>query len=100
MPKFGYLEELDGEIVGSLSKQQNLSGFLQNGRAFLTGTKSSQAAPSIPDYEGAYEVTPRKVADVILQTKDKRMKEDVTVLKIPYWVTSNESGKTLYIGVD
>ena len=100
MPRTGFLEELDGEIIGSLSKQQSLTGNLQNGRVFLTGTLSSHASPSIPEYEGDYEVTPRKVADVILQTKDKKMTEDVTVLKIPYWVTSNQSGKTLYIGVD
>ena len=100
MLRSGFLEELDGEIFGSLSKQQSLTGKLQNGRSFLTGTLSSQSSPSIPDYEGAYEVTPRKSSNVILQTRDKRMNDDVTVLKIPYWVTSNESGKTLYIGVD
>ncbi len=54
---------------------------------------------AIPVYEGAYEVTPRVNGPVVLPTKDKRMKDDVTVKKIPQYEVSNAAGgKTLTIG--
>ena len=48
-------------------------------------------------YEGAYEVTPASAAQTLEMT-GKTMREDVTVLAIPYFETSNESGTTVYIG--
>ena len=50
-----------------------------------------------PRYEGPYEVMPSTRDDVVLETKKKRMTDDVTVFKIPYFETSNESGYTVYI---
>lgn len=53
----------------------------------------------IPEYEGAYEVTPQVDEPVVLHTKAKRMKDDVTVKKIPQYEVSNAAGgKTLTIG--
>lgn len=53
----------------------------------------------VPDYEGAYEVTPQVDEPVVLHTKAKRMKDDVTVKKIPQYEVSNAAGgKTLTIG--
>lgn len=34
-------------------------------------------------YTGAYKVTPKIYGPVVLETKDKSMADDVTVLKIP-----------------
>jgi len=48
-------------------------------------------------YRGEYVVTPKKDQQTILETKEKLMADDVTVLKIPYYETSNESGLTVYI---
>lgn len=48
-------------------------------------------------YEGDYTVTP-KVASQMLGTKGKVMADDVTVLAIPYYDTSNPYGTTIYIG--
>ena len=49
-------------------------------------------------YEGPYEVTPKAHNSVILETKEKVMNDDITVLKIPYYETSNLfDGKTAYI---
>lgn len=49
-------------------------------------------------YEGPYEVTPKAHEETILATKHKAMTDDVTVLEIPYWETSNLfDGKTAYI---
>lgn len=51
----------------------------------------------IPAYDGSYVVTPSHAAQV-LETKDKRMLDDVIVNWIPYWEVPNEHGVTVYIG--
>lgn len=49
-------------------------------------------------YRGEYVVTPKKDQQTILDTKEKLMADDVTVLKIPYHETSNQfNGKTIFI---
>lgn len=48
-------------------------------------------------YNGDYMVIP-KTAEQELYTKNKMMKDDVTVQKIPYHEISNETGKTVVIG--
>ena len=52
----------------------------------------------IPEYEGMYDVTPR-VVEQRMETKDKIMKDDVTIKSIPFFNVSNTSGGcTVYIG--
>ena len=48
-------------------------------------------------YEGPYEVTPTR-SEQTLGTRDKTMREDVTVHEIPYYETANPYGKTYIIG--
>lgn len=48
-------------------------------------------------YEGDYTVTPKAHEQTVLATKRKYMNDDVTVLEVPYFETSNESGTTVYI---
>lgn len=48
-------------------------------------------------YTGDYQVIPKADEDQILPTKDKRMTDDVTVLRVPYYETSNVYGNTVYI---
>ena len=49
-------------------------------------------------YEGSYEVIPM-VDGQIMETKEKYMKDDVTVHPIPYFsVGNNSGGNTVYIG--
>ena len=44
-------------------------------------------------------MTPRVASSVVLPTSGKQMQQDVTVLKIPQFEVSNESGgKTFIIG--
>ena len=57
-----------------------------------------EAAGGIDEYEGPYVVTPKAWEEIILDTDYKLMKDDVTVLEIPYYETSNVSGLTAYIG--
>lgn len=52
----------------------------------------------VPNYEGDYIVTPMVHSEVVLETKDKRCTDDITVLKVPKSETSNEFGTTFYIG--
>ena len=43
-------------------------------------------------YDGNYIVTPKAYSSTILETADKIMRDDVTVLEIPYYEVSNLSG--------
>lgn len=43
-------------------------------------------------YSGEYDVTPLPRDDVVLPTANRRMSDDVTVRRIPYYETSNPSG--------
>lgn len=51
-------------------------------------------------YEGDYIVTPSVHVEQVLDTNEKFLTDDVTVLKVPYYETSNEYGMTAYIGGD
>lgn len=48
-------------------------------------------------YEDTYEVTPGIYEEVTLATKNKAMKEDVVVHKVPQYEVSNEAGGTTLI---
>ena len=64
---------------------------------FLKGALSIPLASEVPTYGGEYEITPKVNAQTI-ETRSKTMKDDLTVLAIPYYETSNPTGKTVYIG--
>lgn len=51
----------------------------------------------IETYEGDYTIIP-KVSEQELQTKNKMMKENVTIEQIPFHEFSNDSGTTVVIG--
>lgn len=55
------------------------------------------SVPALPAYDGEYIVTPKAYEDQTLATKNKRMKDNVTVKAVPYWETSNKYGETVYI---
>lgn len=82
----GTLADLE-KITARVFDRQTLKGS-------ITLPKSLAGDP----YGGPYEVTPSTETDIILATKKKSMLDDVTVFKIPYYETSNESGYTVYIG--
>ena len=48
-------------------------------------------------YEGEYVVIPRANDSVVLETRDKLLTDDVTVTKVPYYQTHNETGETVFI---
>ena len=52
----------------------------------------------VPEYKGEYTVLPQAAEDKVLSTKGTKLTKDITVKKIPYYETSNESGgNTVYI---
>jgi len=60
-----------------------------------------QVGGTAPTYAGPYVVTPRPYDPVELETRDKLMADNVTVLKVPYYETSNiYDGKTVFIAED
>ena len=87
-------------LSGVVSIQESsLSGKVSISEASLSGVVSIPAAITVPFYEGEYVVTPKVEYDSVLSTNGKQMRQDVTVLKIPQFEVSNESGgKTLIIG--
>lgn len=68
-----------------------------NGATVKIGTPVARDYSSVPEYTGEYTIIPKADEAQILQTKDKRMTDDLTVTKVPYFETSNEHGKTIYI---
>lgn len=48
----------------------------------------------LPTYDGEYIVTPKAFVEQTLETKNKSMTDDVTVLEIPYSEVSNPEGGT------
>lgn len=73
----------------------SLNGTLSEELGF-TGSLSVTTEPE--SFDGNYEVTPKAFESQTLETKDKLMKENITIKEIPYWESSNQSGgKTAYI---
>ncbi len=49
------------------------------------------------EYDGDYQITP-KTSPQELETKNKTLKDNITVLSIPYFEVSNTDGTTVIIG--
>lgn len=79
------------KLIGKLSPVNTLTGRL-TGIMTITGQLTTpQVVP--PDiYEGEYVVTPKAWVIQTLDTDDKYMEADVTVLEVPYQETDNQDG--------
>lgn len=85
------------ELKGRISGQGSLNGNIRD-RAKMSGTLHYAKSKPLPWYEGEYEVTP-KWEDIVLETKQKSMRDDVTVTEIPYLEVENpQGGVTVVIG--
>lgn len=49
------------------------------------------------DYEGSYTAIPKAFSQTVLPTNGKTLADNITVQQIPFFETSNVSGKTVYI---
>lgn len=75
---------LDNEIKlrGTIYASRNLKGIMSVGGG-------------VSHYEGDYEVVPARY-DQVLDTSNKILKKDVTIVEIPYSEVSNLSGGTTF----
>lgn len=88
--------KLSGTVNGRISGGRKMSGRLSTVGS-ISGAISGGAPRNV--YGGSYEVTPRTETPVVLETAKKYLEQDVTVLKVPFFQTSNEAGgATVYIG--
>ena len=87
----------DAVLTGRVKTGGGLNGRIR-GIASIAG--AIQAGISdVPKYAGETTVTPKVADEIILPTRDKIVKDDITVLKIPQFEVSNTSGGyTLIIG--
>ena len=54
---------------------------------------------ALPSYTGETSVTPLAWQTQILETANKTLRDDITILEIPYSSVSNpQDGRTVYIG--
>ena len=87
-----------GELSGRLTSSGRVHGTLVGDHHKIHGSLTIPSVVGAKMYEGAYEVTPLPFEAQTLRTKNKLMGDDVVVLEIPYFETSNVSGTTVYIG--
>lgn len=83
-----------GQLKAIITDTTNLVGKIA-GVNSLKGIVS--LSEPVETYQGDYMITP-KIVSQQMKTKNKKMEANVTVLAIPYYETSNLSGKTVYIG--
>ncbi len=48
-------------------------------------------------YTGEYDIVPKAAEEQKLPCAGKKMEKDITVQKVPYYETSNDTGITVYI---
>lgn len=82
----------NGTLHGELSPVGQVSGGVNTFAEISGGLTIPTTASMIPAYDGSYEITPLPYTDTLMETNGKRMTDDVTVLAIPYYETTNESG--------
>lgn len=87
-----------GVLLGTLKTRESLSGqFTTTGK--LVGEVVIPTSVHTELYEGNYVITPKVSDDVVLLTKEKVLKDNLTVQKIPQYEVSNDAGgKTFIIG--
>ena len=90
----GTLEDISN-ISGSLNTNLNIVGSLNSINSIVGNI--GIGVVEYPDYSGEYEITPQ-VESQTLQTKNKILRNNMEIKKIPYYETSNQYGETIYIG--
>lgn len=97
----------NNKIVGVINNNNNLNGKIKNNNVINSALKTNTNANykstlsnsnNLPNYMDEYDITPTATSSKILNTKNKILKNDIIIEKIPYHETSNEYGYTIYIG--
>ena len=72
----------------------------EGNEAIIFSTIEGGASGKLPYYKGEYDITPR-ITEQKLETKNKSMKDDITILQIPCTSVVNPSGgQTVIIGLE
>lgn len=94
----------DAASVAEENSLSSLSGDAVSVPVSVDDAEASLSADSVivihvvpTPYEGEYEVTPKARESVVLPTQNKTLTDNVTVLKVPYFETTNDHGTTVYI---
>ena len=82
------IDEMDKVLTVTVSSTDNVTVGMETSIQILNPSRT---------YDGAYDVIPKADEETILETEGLVMADDVTVRRIPYFETSNISGKTVYI---
>lgn len=103
----GKLTPMNQNLTGALTTSDCLCGELVSSTTIsgaITSTNTISGELTIPPekyidpYTGSYIVVSKPFEDEVLKTMNHQMTRNVTVLKIPYYETGNETGYTVYIG--
>lgn len=90
-----------GKISGNLDIDKTISGNVIQGVSKTISGNVIQGIGKgevIPIYEGNYNILPLAFQETILQTKNKKLVNNIIIREIPYYETSNPSGgNTVYI---
>lgn len=80
-------------IIGKLEVTKEIRGLIS------CGINRMQEYEPLPVYSGDYEVVSKANEDSYLETKNKKLTDNIHVKEIPYFETTNLSnGLTVYIG--
>lgn len=80
-------------ITGSISYEEaEITGYLIVDSEIITGEISMPAQEEIEIYQGTTVVIPSTVGDIVLETSQKQVLDDITVKKIFYAAVTNPSG--------
>lgn len=85
-------DHINGTLADVVNIQCSISGTLD-----LSASIQAPDHIDIDTYDGTCVIIPLADAETVMPTKGKFMPDDVTVKKVPYFETSNESGYTVYI---
>lgn len=106
---YGFLTADNFGLTGTLSTNEVLVGQIFSQKLNLQGSLSTEnilmeanitIPPEIPTdiYEGEYTIVSKPFETNSLLTQGLKMRQNIVVLEIPYYETSNISGYTVYIG--
>lgn len=92
--------ETEATVVGKIRNEAQVIGRVQVADSIKTaGVAVGEFYDDIVYYDGDYVVTPKANDQTVLETDGLYMRDNVVVLEVPYFETSNlQNGYTVYIG--
>ena len=76
-------------INGEVTAVMETNGTIGNGKIQYTS--------DVETYTGSYKIIPKASEEQRLPCAGKKMENDITVQRVPYYETSNDTGITVYI---